>query len=117
MVSATSDGASVNTGIYNGVLTQMKRERSWLITIHCASHRAELAMKDSLMKQARFKKVNDLHPCTIHSTKKLLNFAVSLKIMQKSIMSKPTHFLKCMEPASLVIKDIHVKVLLNIGYL
>ena len=47
VISVTSDGASVNTGIYRGVLTQLKRERPWLTTIHCVNHRIELARKDS----------------------------------------------------------------------
>ena len=47
VVSATSDGASVNTGIYKGVLTQLKEERPWLTTIHCVNHRIELALKDA----------------------------------------------------------------------
>lgn len=59
IVGATSDGASVNTGIYNGLLTQFKRERTWLITIHCVSHRVELALKDSLLKSKEFSNVKD----------------------------------------------------------
>ena len=59
MVSASTDGASVNTGISNGILTQFKSERAWLVTIHCVSHRAELALKDSVTKDPHFKKVND----------------------------------------------------------
>ena len=48
LIGATSDGASVNTGKYSGVLTRLKEERPWLITIHCANHRIELAAKDSM---------------------------------------------------------------------
>jgi hypothetical protein len=47
LVSFTADGASVNTGKYNGVLTQLKRNRPWLLTIHCANHRIELAVKSA----------------------------------------------------------------------
>ena len=47
LVSSTADGASVNTGKYNGVLTQLKRNRPWLLTIHCANHRVELAVKSA----------------------------------------------------------------------
>ncbi|XP_065678256.1 zinc finger protein 862-like [Hydra vulgaris] len=47
LVSATSDGASVNLGMYNGVLTQMKNNRTWLVKMHCVNHRLELAIKDS----------------------------------------------------------------------
>lgn len=48
LVSCTADGASVNTGKYRGVLTQLKSNRPWLLTIHCANHRIELAVKSSL---------------------------------------------------------------------
>ena len=47
LISSTADGASVNTGIYNGVLTQLKRSRPWLLTIHCANHRIKLAVKSA----------------------------------------------------------------------
>ena len=47
LISCTADITSVNTGKYNGVLTQLKRERPWLITIHCANHRIELAAKSA----------------------------------------------------------------------
>ena len=52
LVGATADGAAINTGCYNGVLTKMKRKRPWLIHNHCVSHRLELALKDSLMKHS-----------------------------------------------------------------
>ena len=45
LVGATADGANVNTGTYRGVLTQLKNERPWLITIHCVKHRIEPAVK------------------------------------------------------------------------
>ena len=58
MVSSASDGASVNTGIYNGLLTGQKNDgRPWLISIHCVSHRVELSIKDSLLKEERFRAV------------------------------------------------------------
>ena len=59
MVGATSDGASVNTGCYNGLLTQFRRERSWLVTVHCVSHRVELALKDSILKSKEFDNIKD----------------------------------------------------------
>ena len=37
VVSATADGACVNTGKYNGVLTQLKCEQPLLLTIQCAN--------------------------------------------------------------------------------
>ena len=58
MVSCTSDGAAVNTGIYNGLLTQMKNDsRPWLIPMHCVSHRLGLAIKDSLLQYKEFSEV------------------------------------------------------------
>ena len=60
MVSCTSDGAAVNTGIYNGLLTQMKNDsRPWFIPMHCVSHRLELAIKDSLLQYKEFSEVKD----------------------------------------------------------
>ena len=59
MISSTADGASVNFGKYSGLLTQQKENHPWLIMIHCVAHRAELALKDSLLKYKEFK-VNDL---------------------------------------------------------
>ena len=42
------DGASVNTGIHNGLGALIKNELApWLTVIHCFSHRLELAVKDS----------------------------------------------------------------------
>ncbi|XP_038063160.1 zinc finger protein 862-like [Patiria miniata] len=61
LVSATADGASVNTGIYNGLLVRFqKAERPWLVSIHCVSHRLELAVKDTLMKEGPFKQVSEM---------------------------------------------------------
>ncbi|KAL5016137.1 hypothetical protein ScPMuIL_005726 [Solemya velum] len=49
LVSATADGASVNTGIYNGLSAKLRDDgRPWLLGIHCISHRVELALKDSI---------------------------------------------------------------------
>lgn len=61
VVCATADGASVNTGIYNGLLTRLEKEdRPWLLKIACISHRLELAIKDSLMHEKSFKEAKDL---------------------------------------------------------
>ncbi len=48
LITATADGASVNFGVYNGVLMQLSHTRGWLLTIHCANHRVELAFKDAI---------------------------------------------------------------------
>ncbi len=60
MVAATADGASVNFGIYQGVLTQLKSTRPWLLTIHCVNHRVELAVKDA-MKVKPFEDVDQFY--------------------------------------------------------
>ncbi|ELU10088.1 hypothetical protein CAPTEDRAFT_187247 [Capitella teleta] len=60
LISATSDGAGVNTGCKNGLLTQLQRDRDWLVTVHCISHRLELALKDCLLKEKSFKDMKDL---------------------------------------------------------
>ena len=41
------DGASVNMGIHQRLLTLIKREAPWLSLVHCSNHRVELAIKDS----------------------------------------------------------------------
>ena len=60
LISATTDGASVNTGRKNGLLMQLQRGRDWLVTVHCISHRLELALKDCLLKEKSFKEMKDL---------------------------------------------------------
>ncbi|XP_071954409.1 uncharacterized protein [Antedon mediterranea] len=61
LVAATADGAAVNTGIYNGLLVRLENaERPWLVKIHCVSHRLELAVKDTLMKEKDFENVKEL---------------------------------------------------------
>ena len=47
LMSATSDNTNVNLGIYSGALIMMKENRPLLITIHCASHRLGLVLKDA----------------------------------------------------------------------
>ena len=60
MVAATADGASVNFGIYQGVLTQLKSTRPWLLTVHCVNHRVELTVKDA-MKVKPFEDVDHFY--------------------------------------------------------
>ena len=60
LISCTADGASVNTGKYNGVLTQLKQDHPWLITIHCANDRIELAVK-SAFDIPEFQAIKDFH--------------------------------------------------------
>ena len=41
-------------------MTQLAEERPWLIKIHCANHRVELAVKDAF-KQSPFQQIDDLY--------------------------------------------------------
>lgn len=48
LIGATADGASVNFGCVDGLLKKLERDdRPWLVKIHCANHRTELAVKDA----------------------------------------------------------------------
>ena len=48
LIGATADGASVNFGRIDGLLKKLERDdRPWLVKIHCANHRVELAVKDA----------------------------------------------------------------------
>lgn len=63
LVSACADGASVNMGKLSGALTVMKREgREWLLIIHCAAHKIELAVKDAFKSINDFEKIDEM--CT-----------------------------------------------------
>ena len=43
------DGASVNTGLHNGVGVLMKADSPWFQVIHCFNHCLELAIKDATL--------------------------------------------------------------------
>ncbi|XP_065655360.1 zinc finger protein 862-like [Hydra vulgaris] len=66
LVSATSDGASVNLGMYNGVLTQMKNNRTWLVKMHCVNHRLELAIKDSARNIVQYRDCDQFYTTIFH---------------------------------------------------
>ena len=77
LVAATSDGAAVNFGHQKGVQTRLKKDREWLLTVHCVSHRLELVMKATIMKfQGKVEKVYDLF-------RQIVEFMVSLYYYQK----------------------------------
>ena len=101
LVSATSDGASVNTGCNNGVIKQLKDSHSWLLGIHCASHRLELAIKDSLMKNAHFKELHDFLVVIYYTFKKSGKLKGEFKRIGEvlGLMSKSCP--KCMAPVLL----------------
>jgi hypothetical protein len=48
VVFLASDGASVNTGIKNGLISLIRKETPWVGFIWCFAHRLELALKDAL---------------------------------------------------------------------
>ena len=48
VTAVTADGASVNFGQYNGLLTKLSANREWLVKIHCGNHRTELAVKSAM---------------------------------------------------------------------
>ncbi len=55
------DGASVNTGIKNGVIALLrKRVSPEIVMIKCMSHRVELAFKDAMKVASLFTDVHDL---------------------------------------------------------
>ena len=43
-----SDGASVMTGVRNGVIAKLRQDVPWLIGIHCVAHKLELAVLDGI---------------------------------------------------------------------
>ena len=52
LVGVTADGASVNFGKNNGLLTKLSTDRDWLLKIHCTNHRIELAVKYAIKETA-----------------------------------------------------------------
>ena len=60
LISVCCDGASINMGKHNGVATQLKRLRPWLLVIHCINHRLELAIMDGFKTDAAFSEVNKI---------------------------------------------------------
>ena len=60
MISATADGASVNMGAYQGVLTRLSTTRDWLLPIHCVNHCIELAAK-KVVTDSVYKSVEEFY--------------------------------------------------------
>ena len=48
LVACGSDGASVMTGVRNGVIAKLRQDVPWLIGIHCVAHKLELAVLDGI---------------------------------------------------------------------
>ena len=62
LISCTADGASVNFGQYTGLLTRMADDgRPWLVKIHCANHRIELAVKNAFYNSVKFDQVDKIY--------------------------------------------------------
>jgi hypothetical protein len=59
-IGAIANGIAVNFGKNKGILTRLRNERPWIVHIHCTSHRFELALKESALKQTAFKAIIDL---------------------------------------------------------
>ena len=47
MINLSMDGASVNSGIHNGLGAKMRESTAWLSTIHCFNHSLEDTVKDT----------------------------------------------------------------------
>lgn len=60
LINVCCDGASVNMGQYTGACSQLKESREWLLVIHCANHRLELAMKDAFKADSAFKDIDEI---------------------------------------------------------
>ena len=60
VVTCTSDGESVNFGKKTGLMKRMADERTWLVKIHCANHRVELAFKEAIIN-SRFKTIDSTY--------------------------------------------------------
>ena len=53
------DGASINTGVHNGVGVLMQADLPWLQVIHCFNHCLELAIKDAFQND-NFNKIDEM---------------------------------------------------------
>ncbi|CAL9685344.1 unnamed protein product [Knipowitschia caucasica] len=60
LVAITTDGASVMTGVNNGVVTKLRGDRSSVLGIHCMAHKLELSFSDGIRKNVMVRKVEDL---------------------------------------------------------
>ena len=60
VVTCTSDGGIINFGKRTGLMKRMANERAWLVKIHCANHRVELAVKEAIVN-SKFKTVDDTY--------------------------------------------------------
>ena len=59
MTNLSVDGASVNSGIHNGLGAKMRESTAWFSTIHCFNHSLELAVK-ATFNTTFFKEVDNM---------------------------------------------------------
>ncbi|KAK2564106.1 Zinc finger protein 862 [Acropora cervicornis] len=60
LVSMGSDGASVYTGVQNGVVAKLKQSVPWLLGIHCIAHNLELAILDCIKDEILLSSLRDM---------------------------------------------------------
>ena len=89
-MSTTADGDNVNFGISNGVLTQMKDEREWLILIHCFNHRIELGLKAAFLSNPVFDEVEEFYIMIFYYLKN--SGAVKAEVKQACESLDITHY-------------------------
>jgi hypothetical protein len=111
-------------GIYNGLLVRLKGDnhndeeeeeqelnlkRPWLITIHCISHRFELALKDSLLNNKLNKTTADVRDFLIslfYLFKKSPKLSRMMKATGNTMDVQPTNSRKYMAHALWLICDL-----------
>ncbi|MCO5605905.1 hypothetical protein L7F22_060091 [Adiantum nelumboides] len=60
MIGIAIDGATVMTGVNNGVVAKLKRNVSHLLSFHCVAHRESLAAGDAFKLYKEFKFVDQV---------------------------------------------------------
>ena len=60
LVSLGSNGASVYTGVRNGVVAKLTQSIPWLLGIHCIAHNLELAILDGLKEDHLLSSIKDM---------------------------------------------------------
>lgn len=61
LTATAADGAAVNFGKINGVLTKLQERVPWMLKVHCVAHRLELRLKDAF-KGTHFEQVGLVFP-------------------------------------------------------
>ena len=61
LLSLGTDGASVNTGVRNGVVALMRQaDMPWLMGMWCCAHKLELSMLDSIKEEKKLADIKEL---------------------------------------------------------